>query len=267
MTGISLGPIVLSVDRFAFIAGVTAFLVLVALIRRFGQPPATLDAWATRLLVLGLVGGRLGYVALHLDIYAQAPLSVLAIWQGGFNAAAGFSAVAVGLGWMALRKQGHAAGVLLGAVMAAALVWQGSLMAFPAPRLDLPDVTFAALDGPDVALGQSQGRPVVINLWATWCPPCRRELPMMMELAENTPDVDVIFLNQGEFGPAIRAYLHDEGLSTDRVALDPEATAMALFDTPGLPATLFFSSSGQMESVHLGEISRAAFRSQLQALR
>lgn len=86
-------------------------------------------------------------------------------------------------------------------------------------------------------------------------------------MAEATPGVQVLFINQGEFEPDVREYLFQQELNTYRVFLDPVSEAMTLFETPGLPATLFFSSSGQLDSLHLGEISRAAFQSQLQSLR
>ncbi|TVP97039.1 MAG: TlpA family protein disulfide reductase [Roseinatronobacter sp.] len=265
MTGITLGPIVLSVDRFAFIAGIAAFLLLVALARRDSRASIGLDGWASVLLVTGLVAGRLGHVLRNLHVYRDDPLSAVAFWQGGFDPVLAFAAAALVLAALALRGNGRASGVLLATGMAGALVWQSVLLVIPEPQFTLPQASFMALDGPPVTL--APGQPVVINLWATWCPPCRRELPMMMDLAEASPDVQVLFLNQAEFGPDVRQYLLQEGLGTDRVLLDQAADAMTLFETPGLPATLFFSSSGDLDYVHLGEISRAAFQSRLQSLR
>jgi thiol-disulfide isomerase/thioredoxin len=168
-------------------------------------------------------------------------------------------------GWRCAGGTGRR--VLTAASLAGLLVWQAILHAHPRRTCTLPEARFAALDGaPQTLQGEGSG-PVVVNLWATWCPPCRRELPMMMELAEATPAVRVVFLNQGEFGPHVQQYLLREGLSSDRVLLDPETEALAHFDAPGLPATLFFSSDGVLEDLHLGEISRAAFRSRLQSLR
>lgn len=265
MNGITLGPVVLSIDRFAFIAGVVAFLVLVELARRSIRVPLGMEGWSTALLVIGLVAGRLGHVQRNFKIYSEDPLTVVAFWQGGFDPVAAFGAAAIVLAALAMRGSIRVSGMLLATGVAGVLVRQAVLHTLPAPEMMLPPTSFAALDGPPVAL--APGRPVVINLWASWCPPCHRELPMMMALAETTPDVQVLFINQGEFGPDVRKYLLQEDLTTDGVLLDPDTSAMGLFQTPGLPATLFFSSSGQLASVHLGEISRAAFQSQLQSLR
>lgn len=265
MTGISLGPVVLSVDRFAFIAGVMAFLVLVALARRGSRTLAGLDEGATALLLVGLVGGRVGHVLRNFTVYTEDPLTVFAVWQGGFDAVAALGAGAGVLAVVALRGKTRVAGGLLATGMAGILVWQAVLHTLPAPQMTLPPASFAALQGPAVTL--APGQPVVINLWASWCPPCRRELPMMMALAAATPEVQVLFINQAESGPDVQDYLLQQDLTTDGVLLDPDAAAMALFQTPGLPATLFFSSSGRLDSVHLGEISRAAFQSRLHSLR
>lgn len=265
MTGISLGPFVLSIDRFAFIAGVAAYLLLVGLSRRMGGIPAGLDRWSSIILLVGLIAGRLGHVARHFAIYAQEPLTALAFWQGGFDPVSGFAATAIVLAVLAWRGQSRASGALLATGMAGILVWQAVLHTLPPPKFTLPTASFAALEGAPVPL--TPGKPIVINLWATWCPPCRRELPMMMAVAETVPDVRVLFINQGEFEPVVRQYLLQQGLTTDRVLLDTASDAMTLFDAKGLPATLFFNSTGQLEALHLGEISRAAFQSQLQALR
>jgi thiol-disulfide isomerase/thioredoxin len=267
MSGISLGPLVLSMDRFAFIAGAVSFLVAISLIRRSRRAASGLDGWGTLTLLTGVIAARLSHVARNLDVYVQDPLSAFAFWQGGFDALAGLGAVALLLAVLALRRRTRLAEGLLAASLAGLLVWQGVLQMTPAPDMPLPATRFAALDGPPATLAGTAGGPVVINLWATWCPPCRRELPMMMESAEAMPDVRVVFLNQGEFGPDVQQYLLREDLATDRVLLDPAREAMAHFETPGLPATLFFSSDGTLEDVHLGEISRAAFQSRLQSLR
>jgi len=267
MSGITLGPLVLSMDRFAVLVGAGAFLLLVSLCTRSRRAPVGLDRWGTLTLLFGVIAARIGHVVRDLDVYAREPLSVFAFWQGGFDAWAGVGAAGLLLAAIALRGQGRLATALAAASLAGLLVWQAILHAVPAPDMPLPDRTFAALEGAPQSLRGDQAGPVVINLWATWCPPCRRELPMMMDLADATPGVRVVFLNQGEFGPDVRQYLLREGLSSDRVLLDPETAAMAHFEAPGLPATLFFSSDGALQDLHLGEISRAAFRSRLQTLR
>lgn len=55
------------------------------------------------------------------------------------------------------------------------------------PRAAAPDFTLQSLDGPSSSLHQYRGRIVVVNFWATWCPPCRKEIPWLMELQRTFP--------------------------------------------------------------------------------
>lgn len=122
------------------------------------------------------------------------------------------------------------------------------------------------LDGTPVATASLAGRPLVINLWATWCGPCRREMPMLMEVAATRSDVTFLLLNQGEAKGVVRRYLEDNGLSAANVALDPGSDAGRRLGAPGLPMTLFISADGLVRSSRTGEISRAALADELNAL-
>ena len=118
-------------------------------------------------------------------------------------------------------------------------------------------VLLAALDGQAQQLA-GRDRPVVLNLWATWCPPCRREMPMMTKLAANISGVDFVFANQGEDAGQVRAFLENEDLPTEGMVRDPRNRLMTELDAIGLPATLVFDARGRMVAAHTGEISRAA---------
>lgn len=267
MNAISFGPFMLSFDRFAFILGAGVFLVLASVIARRRAQSEGLENTAFWLLVTGAIAARLGHVLGHLDVYLASPLTIFAFWQGGFDARAGFAAAAIFVAIVAWRRRGALSVPLAQSAIAGLVVWQSVLFAMPDIDAALPATRFAALDGPPQHLAETAGQPVVVNLWATWCPPCRRELPMMIELAEEMPDIRVIFLNQGEFGPDVQRYLAGENLANDRVLLDPNHEALAHFSAPGLPATLFFAADGSLQHAHMGEISRAAFRDNLQSLR
>ncbi|MDX6751642.1 TlpA disulfide reductase family protein [Geminicoccaceae bacterium 1502E] len=249
----SFGPFVLGGDRLAFVIGVWVFMGITAILsvrldRRFGN-------WATLVLVAGLVAARLGHVVDHAESFAQEPLRALAFWQGGFSA--GWGAVAVVLASSLHLRMRHflvGAGVALGLSLAAwNLVWQLGASTEPVP---LPDVTFEHLDGRPVTLAEHTGRPAVVNLWATWCPPCRREMPMMAELAAASDDATFVFVNQGEGRAAVERYLAQAGLALDHLLLDPHGQAGRHYAMPGLPVTLFIDAQGRMRGAHMGEISR-----------
>ena len=119
------------------------------------------------------------------------------------------------------------------------------------------------MSGPPIALAQPTGRPRVINLWATWCPPCRREMPVLAEAARTRPDVTILFINQGEGRAAIERYLTSAGLSLPHVLLDPNAQVSRHYHSVGLPATLFLDDAGHVVDSHAGEISYETLREKL----
>jgi thiol-disulfide isomerase/thioredoxin len=107
---------------------------------------------------------------------------------------------------------------------------------------------------------------VVINLWATWCGPCRREMPMLEQAARQNPDVRFLFVNQGESAATIENYLRQEGLDLSQwIRLDPNSTMSAQFQTRGLPTTLFFNGNA-LQRTQVGEISREVLSEKLDGL-
>jgi len=121
----------------------------------------------------------------------------------------------------------------------------------------LPDLQLETLEGRSAHLSAYVGTPVVLNLWATWCPPCRREMPVLEQAQTVFPDVAFVLVNQGESVQQAKAFLESEGLNLTDVLLDPTSEAMATMRTGGLPTTFFFNAQGRMVDVHLGEITMA----------
>ena len=270
MDAIALGPLVFAIDRAAAIAAVAVFLLAVwGLARRLGpEQGARLDRWAWRSVVLGALAGRAVHVALHWDSFADAPWRVVAFWQGGFSAQGAL--VAVGL--VTVLELGRRDRPALGRPVALALglgaaAWVGvQLLQGPLYAPGPPTQTFTAIDGRALSLAERDGRPAVVNLWATWCAPCRRELPMMAELAAANPGVDVIFANQREAPGTVGLFLATEGLRLSNVVLDEAGVLGRHYAALGLPTTLFLTAEGRVVERHVGEISREAFAAALARL-
>lgn len=125
---------------------------------------------------------------------------------------------------------------------------------------------FRTLAGEPFEPTMLEGQPTVINLWATWCPPCRREMPMMADVAANTDDARLVFVNQGEGADVIQRFLTTENLELDHVVLDSLGEFGRHYEVPGLPATFFIGSDGALQSVHMGEISREGLLTGIQKL-
>lgn len=263
MNAVSIGPLVMAADRFAVVLGIFTFLIVSGVMAR--RVDSRFDGWSWRVLLAGIGAARLGHVALHLDTFAADPVRILYLWQGGFFWPAGALAVLACL--FLLLKDARARLWAVLPLALAVVVWNTTWqLTGGTPALAVPDRSFETLAGADHDLGAGSGAPRVLNLWATWCPPCRREMPMMAELAAGTEGVDFIFANQGEGRAEIRAYLARSGLSLETVLIDPFSDLSRFYGAPGLPATLFIDADGILRHAHIGEISREVLQSTIDRL-
>lgn len=118
----------------------------------------------------------------------------------------------------------------------------------------LADITLSMLDGKPTQLRSFAGKPVVLNLWATWCPPCRREMPVLSAAQAEQDNVHFVFANQNETADEVRRFLIAQRLPIENVPLDKGSLATE-YHAPGLPTTLFFDREGRLQRVHMGELS------------
>lgn len=136
----------------------------------------------------------------------------------------------------------------------------------PSPGQQLPKLAFMPLEGETVQLSRFEGKPTVVNLWATWCPPCVREMPVLYDAQVKHPEIDFVFLNQGESSGQVRTWLDNQRLPLRNVLLDPKRQASAAFNQKGYPTTLFFNDRGELVSTRIGELSPATLTDKLEAL-
>lgn len=255
MNAISIGPLVFDGARFAAVVGLLLFFAVAEIMARLQKSDAA--RWAGFAVLAWIVAARVGFVAANWPAFAAHPLDALKLWQGGFLPAAGWAGGGAVLLAALLRKvRGVALPLALGGV-AALIAHLAVTAALMRPAVTLPPLQLIALDGRGVQLA-GRHRPVVLNLWATWCPPCRREMPMMTDLAAATPGVDFVFANQGEEAGQVLAFLEAEDLPHAGMVRDPRSRLMAAMDAVGLPSTLVFDAKGRLVAAHTGEISRAA---------
>ena len=260
---VQIGPLALAVDRLIALAAVLGFLSIGFLLEARRGRRVSAASWAA--VIVGIFFARAGYVLDNLEAYAWAPAEVLYVWQGGFLALPGIAAAAAVLLLM-LRGRALVASIASLAVLSAASL--GILAVIepselgPAPQMtNVVDVSGRPAD-----LDTQRG-PYVLNLWATWCPPCRREMPMLVETAAANPDVPILLLNQGERPETVRQYLRSENISGKDVLIDPRAELSQKLGATALPTTLFVASDGSISEIHYGEISRAALHAGIRQLR
>ena len=163
----------------------------------------------------------------------------------------------------ALRKP------LLAAVFVATAIWGGGLFALsrPDPEQKLPSLTLSSLQGADVSLAQFEGKPTVVNIWATWCPPCVREMPVLHEAQAANPTVNFVFINQGESAQRVGPWLAARNLSLRNVLLDTQSQTPGVFKQRGLPTTLFFDAKGRLVSTRTGELSAGSLTEKLDSIK
>jgi thiol-disulfide isomerase/thioredoxin len=133
----------------------------------------------------------------------------------------------------------------------------------PAPLNAFSDVDATR----QIVIADRRGRPAVVNLWATWCPPCRREMPAMADVARARSDVDFIFANQGEGADTIRSFLDEAGIALETVVIDPASRLSRHYRAVGMPTTLFINADGSLSGMHVGEISREVLAERVAELR
>lgn len=122
----------------------------------------------------------------------------------------------------------------------------------PQFSLEVYDPSLAGSDGgdgedgnrPEVSLADLRGQPVFLNLWATWCEPCRWEMPFVRQIQEEHSNVQVYAINIGEPESKVQAFLEEEGLTGLNILLDKEFDVYEEYEVTGLPISLFLNEDG-----------------------
>ncbi|ARF87136.1 TlpA family protein disulfide reductase [Burkholderia cenocepacia] len=259
---LSIGPFSIRVVAVA-VAALLAWLVAHLIQRR---PPDGHHKSASSLildvLLLGLIAARVAYVAQWWPDYAASPRAIVALGDGGFDARIGIAAALVFAAWRLRRLPALRRPVLAG-IVAGLGAWgiaQGTLATLQRGAPPIAAMPLQALDSTPVMPAGFVGKPVVVNLWATWCAPCRREMPILEQAQRDHPSITVLMLNQGENAHAVRAFLEQQSLRFDHVLLDPSLHAMHAYGSRGLPTTLFFNAKGELVESHMGELTAARLK-------
>jgi len=156
------------------------------------------------------------------------------------------------------------AGLLLAGVMAGALFTERN--ATPEKKA-APDFSLALLDGKQFQLSDHKGKPVMINFFASWCLPCREEIPTLVKIQNEYTPKGVIFL-------AVAIDDNEEDVNklitrldfTFPVGLDNTLAIKEAFGVYGLPTTYFISKDGMINYFHPGSVSEGLLRNELDEL-
>lgn len=146
----------------------------------------------------------------------------------------------------------------------------GEQPASPRQGFMAPDFTLDLLGGGDITLSELRGKPVMVNLWASWCPPCRAEMPAIQKVYQDYQELGLVVLgvnttNQDNEADAA-AFVLEYGL-TFPIPLDRDGSVSSRYGLRGLPTTFFIDRKGIIRSVVVGgPMSEAVIRSKVEDL-
>ncbi|MED3642807.1 TlpA disulfide reductase family protein [Caldifermentibacillus hisashii] len=130
-----------------------------------------------------------------------------------------------------------------------------------------PNFTLQTLSGETISLSELAGKKVILNFWATWCPPCREEMPAMERVYEQYSDsnVEIIAVNSTvgkETKEKAEEFVKELGL-TFPIPLDIEGEVIKLYQIYGLPTSYFIDTNGIIHSIYFGPMHEAYMKEEL----
>ena len=127
-----------------------------------------------------------------------------------------------------------------------------TIIVSPAPDFSLP-----SLNGQQIGLQEFSGKPIILNFWATWCAPCKDEMPLLESISkEYGSNLVVIAINEGDNLSAVKEFVENENLDL-QILLDEENEVGDLYKLSGYPTSVFIDGKGIIQAIYLGELSLA----------
>ena len=128
-----------------------------------------------------------------------------------------------------------------------------------------PAFSLTSTDGSRVSLASLAGKPLVINFWATYCPPCRAEMPLLQKRAGPQSGVQLVLIDEGDSRQAARDFL--DSLGIHQVALlDSDLSVGRAYGAIALPTTVFVRADGTIAARHIGQLDDGVLATQISNL-
>jgi len=126
-----------------------------------------------------------------------------------------------------------------------------------------PDFTLNGPDGKPVTLASHKGKPIVLNFWATWCPPCRAETPAFVNINKQWGDeISIIGVDVQEPPNMSPPFISEFGIQYP-IAVDVDGEVSAAYHVVSFPTTFFIDSNGTVSQIDVGPLNEALIQARL----
>lgn len=122
----------------------------------------------------------------------------------------------------------------------------------PRPGMYAPDFEWQEPNGTSHSLSELRGQVVVVNFWATWCPPCKAEMPAMESVAQSWPGVPFLMIDLQEDEQQVLDFFERFELRHLRPIIDPDGETTRRYALAGLPQTFFIDREGVVRHMEIG---------------
>lgn len=135
-------------------------------------------------------------------------------------------------------------------------------------KVQANDFKLQDLSGKNVSLSDFKGKKVFLNFWATWCPPCRGEMPDIEKLYDETKNSDLVILaiNIGEDRDTVQSFLKSNNYNFN-VLLDISQSTAGKYNISGIPTSYFINKDGTVSAKKIGAMSLSEMKSYINALK
>jgi thiol-disulfide isomerase/thioredoxin len=141
-----------------------------------------------------------------------------------------------------------------------------SVLLAPEKNQPVSEFSLKDLSGTEIRLGDLKGKPILINFWASWCIPCREEMPLIEKYFQKYPqELQVVAVNDGESEEVVRTFAEGLDLSFP-ILLDPQSDTSRRYNVLGLPTTFFIDKNGILKYQHTGILTEAQLLNYLKEL-
>ncbi|WP_207004951.1 TlpA family protein disulfide reductase [Trinickia mobilis] len=260
----NIGPISLPIGLVFFLLSIAAAIFAGYL---SGKKNKEIEPAIFTSTIIGLIVARISFVLHYLPSFDGSLLKMVDFRDAGFDMFPGVAAGIVVIVFILIRRRNIRRPLLISTVVGLA-TWgvTSTATTYFSRSAAVPTLSLFNEAGTAQALPPRDGKPLVINLWATWCAPCQAEMPVLASAQARYPGLDLVFVNQAERHDTVDAFMKALNLHIANSLFDPELSVAKATDTNAYPTTLFYDTSGRLVERHLGRFSQATFEEAISRL-